>query len=106
MIKDGDIVKTIHIKKKSFSLIGRLEDLCDICIDNPTVSRKHAILQFKEGEDKPYLFDLAGVHGTIVNRQKLPPKVYQQVQPFDSIKFGMSSRVFILRCPELEQQEE
>lgn len=40
------MVSRVNIKKKEFHLIGRLEDLCDIFIDNPTVSRKHAILQF------------------------------------------------------------
>ena len=99
-------MNTINIKEKSFHLIGRLEDLCDIYIDNPTVSRKHAILQFKNDEPFPYLYDLGGTHGTIVNKNKLPTHVYQKIKPFDTVKFGVSSRSFILRCPDLEREEE
>lgn len=54
----------INIKKKAFILIGRNEDLCDLFIDNPSISRKHAILQFKKNDDCPYLYDLGSAHGT------------------------------------------
>lgn len=91
----------IALKKKPFILIGRVNDLCDLYIDNPSVSRKHAILQFKRGDDFPYLYDLGGTHGTYVNKKKLPMRAYQKLQPFDTIKFGLSSRYYILRCPEL-----
>ena len=37
----------IALRKKPFILIGRVNDLCDLFIDNASVSRKHAILQFK-----------------------------------------------------------
>lgn len=33
---------------KDFNLVGRNEELCDIYIDNPSISRKHAIIQFKK----------------------------------------------------------
>lgn len=47
IIKEGNLLGKIQVKDKEFNLIGRLEDLCDIFIDNPMVSRKHAILQAK-----------------------------------------------------------
>lgn len=50
--------------------------------------------------------DLGSQHGTFVNRVQLPPKTYKKIEPFDSIKFGVSSRVYILRCPEFEQMKE
>lgn len=64
MIKDGSIIGNINIKKKAFLLIGRVQDLCDLYLDNQSISRKHAILQFKQGEDCAYLYDLGGTHGT------------------------------------------
>jgi len=91
----------LDLRKKPFILIGRVNDLCDLFIDNASVSRKHAILQFKENDDFPYLYDLGGTHGTIVNKNKLPVRAYQKLKPFDMIKFGLSSRYYILRCPQL-----
>ena len=96
----------IEVKEKQFSLIGRLEDLCDIYIDNPLVSRKHAILQAKKDDPFLYLMDLGSQHGTFVNRVQLPAKTYKKIEPFDFIKFGVSSRVFILRCPQYEKMKE
>jgi pSer/pThr/pTyr-binding forkhead associated (FHA) protein len=62
------VLGKLDIKQKSFNLIGRLEDLCDIPIDNQTVSRKHAILQAKADDHCLYLYDLASAHGTFVNK--------------------------------------
>jgi hypothetical protein len=44
---------------------------------------------------------LGGVHGSWVNKEKLPPRIYKKIMPFDNIKFGISSRSYVLRCPEL-----
>lgn len=76
-----------------------MPDICDLVIDNPSVSRKHAILQFRNNDNFGYLYDLGGTHGTEVNKMKLPVRAYQQVKPFDIIKFGVSSRYYVLRCP-------
>lgn len=53
----------------------------------------------------PYLYDLGGTHGTEVNKKRLPVRAYQKLRPFDMIKFGLSSRCYVLRCPELEHEE-
>jgi hypothetical protein len=45
------------------------------------------------------LYDLGNTHGTYVNKEKLTPKVYKKLELFSNIKFGVSSRYFILRCP-------
>mgnify|MGYP000079555529 CR=1 FL=1 len=92
----------LEVRKKEFNLIGRLEDLCDLYINNPLVSRKHAILQAKENDPHLYIMDLSSQHGTFVNRVQLPAQTYKKLEPFDTVKFGVSSRVYILRCPEYE----
>jgi pSer/pThr/pTyr-binding forkhead associated (FHA) protein len=84
-------------------LIGRLEDLCDVAIDNQTVSRKHAILQAKSDDHCLYLYDLGSAHGTFVNKEKLPVRTFKKLSPFDNVKFGISSRIYVLRCPEYEE---
>jgi pSer/pThr/pTyr-binding forkhead associated (FHA) protein len=83
-------------------LIGRLDDLCDVAIDNPTVSRKHAILQAKKDDPYLYLYDLGSSHGSFVNKDRLPSRTFKKLQPFDNVKFGVSSRIFVLRCPQYE----
>ena len=37
--------------------------------------------------------------------KKIPVRAYQKISPFDSVKFGVSSRVYIYRCPEYEAAE-
>lgn len=32
------------LKQKAMYLIGKNEKICDIVLDNPTISRKHAVL--------------------------------------------------------------
>jgi len=44
IIKDGSIIQTFTPKDKPFYLIGKLEDLCDIVLNHPSISRKHAVL--------------------------------------------------------------
>lgn len=99
IIKDGCVLGKLSIKPKPFNLVGRLDDLCDVAIDNQTVSRKHAILQAKTDDPFLYLYDLGSAHGTFVNKEKLPTRAYKKLSPFDNLKFGVSSRIFILRCP-------
>lgn len=103
VIKDGCVLGKLPIKRKPFNLVGRLEELCDVPIDNQTVSRKHAILQAKTDEPSLYLYDLGSAHGTFVNKERLPARTYKRLAPFDSLKFGVSSRAFVLRCPEYEE---
>jgi len=74
-------------------------------IDNQTVSRKHAIIQAKKDDPCLYLYDLGSAHGTFVNKEKLPMRTFKKLSPFDNIKFGVSSRVFVLRSPQYEDAQ-
>jgi pSer/pThr/pTyr-binding forkhead associated (FHA) protein len=79
IIKDGNLLGKLPVRHKSFNLIGRLEDLCDIHVDNPLVSRKHAVLQAKRDDHHLYLMDLGSQHGTFVNKAKLPAHTYKKL---------------------------
>ena len=69
-LKNGTIVKTYKLKDKSYYSIGRLPSN-DIEMEHPSLSRYHAIIQYKEkgSPDQPegfYLYDLGSTHGKII----------------------------------------
>lgn len=74
----------MDISKKPFSLFGR-RDNCDITMAHPTISRYHAILQYRASTDENetvgfYLYDLGSTHGTFLNKQRIKPNVYVKVK--------------------------
>lgn len=129
VLKNGSIVETVqNLQSKAFWLIGKLPDN-DIIMAHPTVSRYHAVLQYRPEikttkqqndnntnsddvddesasstpDDKPqiekgwYLYDLSSTHGCFVNKMKIPPKTYVRIRVGYMIKFGASTRVYILQ---------
>ena len=63
-------------------VIGR-EKACDICIDDKTVSRKHAKLSYRDGVHT--LEDLGSGNGTMVNGKKITSK---KLKNGDSVTIG------------------
>ena len=98
VVKQGALVAKVTLPTKEFILVGKQPDICDVVLDNPSISRRHAVVQFKVGDDSPHLFDLCSTHGTYVNNTKLPPKIYRKLVCFETIQFGNSNREYILRC--------
>jgi protein phosphatase 1D len=70
--------------------------------------RYHAVLQYKADDEQGgngwFLYDLGSTHGTFLNKQQIPPKVYYRVHTGHIFKFGVSSRLFILQGPEEDQE--
>ena len=62
------ILFSIDLDGRSMTLFGRVES-CDVRLEHPTISREHAVLQYKpyeedkELEEGFYLFDLGKVSG-------------------------------------------
>ncbi|KAG8336337.1 Kanadaptin [Homalodisca vitripennis] len=109
-LKSGTIVKTIDLSQRSFWVFGRLEH-CDIPMLHPTISRYHAVLQYRvTGSDKCdpgfYILDLDSSLGTFVNKQKLRPHSYTRVKVGYVLKLGCSTRMFILQGPEEDEEPE
>lgn len=46
------------------------------------------------------LYDLGSVHGTFVNKQPVVQKVYHRLNVGDMIRFGASSRTYIVNGPQ------
>eukprot|EP00250_Pteridium_aquilinum_P000546 c1061_g1_i1 orf=125-2422(+) len=97
VIKDGALVDTLNVSSKGAYMFGR-SDLCDFVTEHPSISRFHAVLQFKRTGDA-FIYDLGSTHGTIVNKKQVPGKTYVPLRVGDLFKFGLSSRLYVLQGP-------
>nr|XP_045739908.1 kanadaptin [Mirounga angustirostris] len=113
-LKGGTILGTRSLKGTSCCLFGRLSS-CDVCLEHPSVSRYHAVLQHRasglEGEcdgQGPgfYLYDLGSTHGTFLNKTRIPPRTYCRVHVGHVLRFGGSTRLFLLQGPEEDREAE
>lgn len=92
----------LYIHRQSYYLIGRERRVVDIATDHPSCSKQHAVLQFRLTEVqgvasvRPYIMDLGSVNGTWLNRERIEPERYLQLLEQDMLKFGNSSREYIL----------
>lgn len=110
VLKSGVILETINLTDKNYSVVGRLP-ICDIPMAHPTISRYHAVFQYRAvGDEKNgkglYVYDLESTHGTFWNGNRIRPKVYVRLQGGHMIKFGCSQRKFIVQAPVDDQEEE
>lgn len=72
-------------------IIGRNED-CSLCIENPFVSNRHAIIKKQGGEF--LVFDEGSKNGTFVNQGQLPPNEGRALKKGDCISIGEISLEF------------
>ena len=101
VLKNGCIISTIDITSKPYHVIGRLPN-CDVSLEHPSVSRYHAVIQYKANESSKsdkgfYIYDLGSTHGTVVNKARLEARRYYRLRVGYVSKFGGSSRLFILQ---------
>jgi pSer/pThr/pTyr-binding forkhead associated (FHA) protein len=76
-------------------MIGRDSNLCDILLEHPSMSRIHAVIQFKSNNEA-FLYDLGSTHGSFINKRPLPSNKFTRIKSGDWLKFGESSRNVIL----------
>jgi len=105
IIKNGTIVDTVPLAHKSYFVVGRLP-VCDVALEHPSISRYHATIQYRRqagegesvGEERGfYVHDLGSTHGTVVNKKKVPPNTFIRIRVGHVLKFGGSTRLFILQ---------
>lgn len=111
VLKEGIVRSTFNLSGKAKVTFGRLPEACDVLIEHPSCSRFHAVLQYcvEEKDIRKvgyYIYDLGSTHGTYVNKERVKPKVYVRVRVGYQIKFGGSSRLYIMEGPNEDQEEE
>ncbi|XP_048371125.1 kanadaptin isoform X1 [Sphaerodactylus townsendi] len=118
-VKDGAVLGSLGLGGRSWLLVGRVPS-CDLSLAHPSVSRHHAVLQRRppppptHGEEPPpegpepglYAYDLDSAHGTFLNKARIPPRTYCRVRVGHVLRFGGSSRLFVLQGPEEDQEPE
>ncbi|KAK4285573.1 hypothetical protein QN277_002255 [Acacia crassicarpa] len=97
VLKEGCIIDKLDVYEKGAYMFGRL-DLCDFVLEHPTISRFHAVIQFKRS-GQAYLYDLGSTHGTFLNKDQVEKNTYVDLHVGDVIRFGRSSRLFIFQGP-------
>ncbi|RNA35111.1 smad nuclear-interacting 1 [Brachionus plicatilis] len=96
-----------QIHRQSAYLFGRDRLVADIPVDHPSCSKQHAAFQYrmieykrKDGRTgrtvKPYIIDLGSTNGTFINNKQIEAQRYFELREKDVIKFGFSSREYIL----------
>uniref|UniRef100_A0A3Q3VUA2 FHA domain-containing protein n=1 Tax=Mola mola TaxID=94237 RepID=A0A3Q3VUA2_MOLML len=114
ILKNGTILDKVPLVQRSYFVVGRLP-VCDVSLEHPSISRYHAVIQYRSraGEGEPvgeesgfYVHDLGSTHGTVVNKNKIPPKTYVRLRVGHVLKFGGSTRLFILQGPEYDEEQE
>jgi smad nuclear-interacting protein 1 len=107
VFKGPDIIDTIELSSRSCWLVGREAAIVDLLAEHPSVSKQHAVIQFrytekrnefgdKVGRVKPYLVDLESANGTTLNNEKVPDRRYLELRDKDMIQFGLSTREYVL----------
>ena len=81
--------------------------------EHPSCSKQHAVIQFRYvekkdefgervGNVKPYVLDLESANGTWVNGEVVPERRYVELMSGDVLKFGESTREYVLILPPKE----
>ena len=78
---------------------------CDVVLEHPSISRAHAVLQHHRNGTL-WAIDLGSTHGTSCNKRRLTNGTFEQVRPGDVVKFGDSSRLYIVHGPEFQRPPE
>ncbi|WRX29437.1 Forkhead-associated (FHA) domain - like 10 [Theobroma cacao] len=108
VFKAGEVLnEPLYIHRQSCYLFGRERRVADIPTDHPSCSKQHAVIQFRQVEKeqpdgtlskqvRPYIMDLGSTNKTFINDNPIEPQRYYELFEKDTIKFGNSSREYVL----------
>lgn len=115
--KGEQALTMLQLHRQSAFLLGRDRKVADVPVDHPSCSKQHSVLQFRlvdykrpDGtmgrRVKPYIIDLDSRNGTFVNNKKIEPRRYVELLEKDVLKFGFSSREYVLLNEKSQDDEE
>lgn len=115
IFKDKDLLDTIYLFERSCWLMGRDQRIADLYMDHPSISKQHAVIQFRHSSTtntfgdkinrvRPYLIDLESANGTILNEKNIRNSRYVELVDGDVISFGHSDREYVMMLPESDRK--
>lgn len=115
--KGETALPVLHIHRQSCFLVGRDRKVVDLAVDHPSCSKQHAALQYRlvpfEREDgtpgkrvRLYLIDLDSANGTFLNSKHIEARKYYELMEKDVIKFGFSTREYVLLHENSKEDQE
>ncbi|KAJ9624303.1 hypothetical protein H2204_010859 [Knufia peltigerae] len=110
VFKGEEILDTLDLYTQSCWLFGREVSVCDYALEHPSCSKQHAVIQFRHiekrnefgdkiGKVRPYIIDLESGNGTTLNEEPVPEGRYMELRDKDVIKFGHSTREYMVQLP-------
>ena len=114
VFKKQDLLDTIQLHTRSAWLVGRDQKITDLFLEHPSISKQHAVIQFrhrtstnefgdKTSKVKPYLIDLDSANGTKLNGKKVEASRYMELLDQDVLSFGDSEREYVMMLPTAEK---
>ncbi|KAL5108872.1 Smad nuclear-interacting protein 1 [Taenia crassiceps] len=96
--KGNEALKVMHIHRQSGYLIGSAQHIADLPMAHPSISKQHAVLQFRftKGRVRLYIIDLESTNGTFLNNKKIESRRYYELREKDVLKFGYSTREYVV----------
>ena len=103
-------LEVLHLHRASAFLFGRDAAVADVRLEHASVSKQHAVVQFRSAEAprepgdmgppqltvKPYVLDLESTHGTFLNGARVEAARYIELRLGDKLRFGASTREYVL----------
>jgi pSer/pThr/pTyr-binding forkhead associated (FHA) protein len=110
VLRNGSIIDYISLSHRAYTVFGRSPD-SDVVLQHPTISRYHAIVQYKSDFEHGqsaglYLYDCGSTHGTFINKKRLEAQVYVRIKIGYIIKFGQSTRLYVVQGDALAADED
>ncbi|TIA84047.1 hypothetical protein E3P98_00428 [Wallemia ichthyophaga] len=97
----------LMLDKQSCYLFGKDANVADYPVAHPSISKQHAVIQYRAIRSKnefgdvleavkPFVLDLESTNGTQVNGEEIPVSRYFEIISGDVIKFGLDDSDFVL----------
>ncbi|CAO1602545.1 hypothetical protein XANCAGTX0491_006156 [Xanthoria calcicola] len=113
IFKASDLLSKLTLNERSCWLFGRERIVADVPVEHPSASKQHAVLQFrhvvkkdefgdKRGGVGLYLLDLDSANGSFLNGERVEGRRYVEVRHGDVLRWGESSREYVVLVPPKE----